>query len=308
MNAVQADQLGKTYGKTGRALEEVSFSVEKGEIFGFIGGNGAGKTTAIKILVGLVNPSHGSALIFEHPAGTREAKEKIGYLPEVSNYPDWIPSGRLLDFYASLSHSSPPGKEWISSLFSLVGLSGKEKIPLRQFSKGMMQRFGLAQSLVGDAPLLLLDEPTSGLDPQAQREMKDLLLSLREKGKTLFFSSHQLSHVEEICDRIGILKDGRLVACASVTSLLDQEGPFEITASPGTEALAGIAPVAPQARVAVMDGKVLVPQEQLIPALEFLRAKGVHIQGVEKKRPSLEDVFLNMVRKGPGANEKGDRP
>lgn len=227
-NAIEFCNLSKTYGRGARAriaLNALNMTVKEGEVFGFIGPNGAGKSTAIKILVGLVTPSGGRAELFGRPCSDPAARRLVGYLPEIANYQDLLTVDELLTRHASMAMISPadiPGR--LLEALELVGLSGRRSSRLRELSKGMLQRFGLAQALVARPSLLILDEPTSGLDPIAQRELKNIILLLKERGTTIFFSSHQLTEIELMCDAVGILHAGHLLACAPLVQLLSDDG------------------------------------------------------------------------------------
>ncbi len=225
--AIAVDDLGKTYRLGLRmrkltALSGLSLRVEEGSIFGFVGPNGAGKTTTIKILVGLIAPSRGSARIFGHPVADPAARRSVGYLPENPAFHDFLRPLEALDLLGRLSGMSGPAlRRRSEEVLDLVGLSGARDVTVRKLSKGMVQRLGLAQAVLHDPPLLVLDEPMSGLDPLGRRDVRDLLVELRRRGKTLFFSTHILNDVETICDRVGMVLRGRLVAEGSLGTLLD---------------------------------------------------------------------------------------
>lgn len=231
MPAILTENLKKTYPGSGRnskvqALWDLNLRVARGEVYGFIGPNGAGKTTAIKLLMGLISPSGGAAFIFGEAAGSIRAKRQIGYLSELAYYYDFMEVGKLLHFYGSFYGISRLDREKrIGEILALVGLSGKKEAKLRELSKGMLQRFGIAQALISNPPLLVLDEPTSGLDPIGQKEIKDIIMRLKERGITIFFSSHKLTEVEHICDTIGIIHLGKMVASGPLSSFLKADSP-----------------------------------------------------------------------------------
>jgi len=228
MNGILIENLVKTFHPTSsrskepiKALQGLNLKVAKGEIFGFIGPNGAGKTTAIKILVGLIRPTSGKALIFGEPAGSLEARRQFGYLSEISYYYPFMEAGELLDYYARLFDLDFQTREQrIKLVLEEVGLAEWRNQRLSDFSKGMQQRFGIAQALISDPPLLILDEPTSGLDPIGQKEVKNIILKLKDKGYTIFFSSHKLTEVENICDNIGIINRGQMLLVDKLENLL----------------------------------------------------------------------------------------
>ncbi|HYM00162.1 MAG TPA: ABC transporter ATP-binding protein, partial [Blastocatellia bacterium] len=206
---------------TVRALDHLSLQVNRGEMFGFLGPNGAGKTTTLKLLMGLMYPTSGSALILGMPIERLEPRTRIGYLPENPYFYDYLTGFELLKYTASLFGLRGSGaRNRIVELIRLVGLtdaaSGRQ---LRKYSKGMLQRIGIAQALVNDPDVLFMDEPMSGLDPLGRREVRDIMLSLRQQGKTIFFSSHILADVEALCDRAAILNNGRLVRCGAISEL-----------------------------------------------------------------------------------------
>ena len=226
MPVVEVDSLQKTFvrgflRRKTEALRGISLSVERGEIFGFLGPNGAGKTTTIKILMGLIFPSGGKASIFGVPAGDREAKRRLGYLPENPYFYDYLSVTELLDMVGRLyGLDRADRRRRAGRLIERVGLSHAATRPLRSYSKGMVQRAGLAQALMGDPELIVLDEPMSGLDPIGRKEVRDLVLELREQGKTVFFSTHILSDATLMCDRVGIIVRGKLHAVGPLGELL----------------------------------------------------------------------------------------
>ena len=202
-------------------MEGLTLEVEKGETFGYLGPNGAGKTTTLKILLGLIQSDSGDARIFGLPVNNVSFKSRIGFLPEQPYFYDYLTGKELLEFYArffGLDRSEK--KKRIAELFEMVSLKGSEGLALRKYSKGMLQRIGIAQALINDPEVIFMDEPLSGLDPLGRKEVKDIILRLKGEGKTIFFCSHVLPDVEMICERIGILNKGRLVAVGSLDKLL----------------------------------------------------------------------------------------
>lgn len=213
------------------ALRSLNIHIKRGEIFGLLGPNGSGKTTTIKLLLGLLFPTSGEALVLGKPAIDVAKNERIGYLPEESYLYKFLNAEETLDFYGRL-FSMPTGvrRERINRLIELVGLNHARKRILKEYSKGMTRRIGLAQALINDPELILLDEPTSGLDPIGTREMKDLILDLREQGKTVLLCSHLLADVQDVCDRIAILHQGELKELGKVSDLLSVQEMTQITA------------------------------------------------------------------------------
>jgi ABC-2 type transport system ATP-binding protein len=227
--AIETDKLRKVY-NTGfwfnqkvESLKPCSLRVYKGETFGLLGLNGAGKTTLLKTLLGIVKPTTGRGLLLGKPIGDRSIKKKIGYLPENPYFYDFLTGWELLEYTAGLFEiPRSVQRKRIPALLELVGLaqSAAKKKQLRQYSKGMVQRVGMAQALINDPELVFLDEPMSGLDPLGRKQMRDIIVSLGDAGKTVFFNSHVLSEVEQICNRVGILAEGELISCGTLEELL----------------------------------------------------------------------------------------
>jgi ABC-2 type transport system ATP-binding protein len=214
------------------ALRALNIEIYRGEIFGLLGPNGSGKTTTIKLLLGLLFPSEGDALVFGQPAADVRKNEKIGYLPEESYLYRFLNAEETLDFYGRLFDLKPKDREERArELIEKVGLKNDRKRILREYSKGMRQRIGLAQALINNPDLVILDEPTSGLDPLGARWMKNLIIELRQQGKTVIMCSHRLEDVQDVCDRIAILSDGELQEYGSVKTLLQDANRVEVQAS-----------------------------------------------------------------------------
>src|SRR5579885_489289 len=214
------------------ALNALDLTIYKGEIFGLLGPNGSGKTTTIKLLLGLLFPTSGEAFVFGEPAAKVEKNERIGYLPEESYLYRFLNAEETLDFYGRLFDIDPETRRRRSAeLIEMVGLSADKKRILKEYSKGMRQRIGLAQALINDPELIILDEPTSGLDPLGTRWMKDLILDLRKKGKTVLMCSHRLDDVQDVCDRIAILYGGDLQELGAVDKLVEDQKRLEVRAS-----------------------------------------------------------------------------
>src|SRR3954464_15803596 len=214
------------------ALRALNLQVNRGEIFGLLGPNGSGKTTTIKLLLGLLFPTDGDALVFNMQAAEVRKNERIGYLPEESYLYRFLTAEETLDFYGRLFNLDPKERnKRAQQLIDIVGLSADKKRKLKEYSKGMRQRIGLAQALINDPELVILDEPTSGLDPIGTRWMKDLILDLRRKGKTVIMCSHRLDDVQDVCDRSAILYNGDLQTLGKVSSLLEDSARLEVRAS-----------------------------------------------------------------------------
>src|SRR5687767_5558506 len=227
MPAIETHALAKDYSvgfwrpRPYRALDGLTLTVEPGEVFGFLGPNGAGKTTTLKLLMQLVYPTSGTASILGRPLGDLEMKRRIGYLPENPYFYDYLTAEELLTYFAGLfGYRGPDRAKRVARLLDEVGLGAERRLQLRKFSKGMIQRVGLAQTLINDPELIFLDEPMSGLDPLGRRDVRALILRLRDEGRTVFFSSHILSDAETLCTRIAIVVKGELTASGSLAELV----------------------------------------------------------------------------------------
>ena len=215
-----------------RALKALDLEIKRGEVFGLLGPNGSGKTTTIKLLLGLLFPTSGDVLVLGKPATDVEKNEKVGYLPEESYLYRFLNAEETLDFYGRLFNmSGAVRRQRVAQLINMVGLESAKRRQLREYSKGMTRRIGLAQALINDPDLILLDEPTSGLDPIGTKNMKDLILELKSQGKTVIMSSHLLADVQDVCDRIGILYQGELKELGRVEDLLKVSDQTEIRAT-----------------------------------------------------------------------------
>jgi ABC-2 type transport system ATP-binding protein len=223
---IEVEQLCVDYGKGAKrtqALKGISFNILPGECVGFVGANGAGKSTTIKTLMGFMFPASGSAQVFGQPAGTAESRQRIGYLPEVALYYPFMKSRELLHLYGGLGGlSKQEVKDRIPALLAKVGLKGKENALLSSFSKGMQQRLGIAQSLITEPDLLIFDELSSGLDPLGRHDLRNVLIELKEAGRTVFFSSHELTEVEALCDRVIMIHQGQIIAQETLQDLNEQ--------------------------------------------------------------------------------------
>jgi ABC-2 type transport system ATP-binding protein len=274
MPALSAQGLSKRYGTT-EALSEISLGVSEGELIGLLGPNGAGKSTFAKIICGLVRPSRGSVEVFGERPGSRGASAAIGYLAELFRFPEWLSALEVLELHQRLAGSSGGASER-QDLLASVGLANEGDRRVATMSKGMQQRLGLAQALIGSPRLLLLDEPTSALDPAGRRTVRDLLARLRSGGTAILLSSHLLSEVELICDRVAILYGGKLVT----------EGvPAELTRGSGVE-------VETNRGVRRFDDTA---REQIPELVQRLVADGERIFGVREVSSTLEDFYIETV-------------
>jgi ABC-2 type transport system ATP-binding protein len=274
--------------------------VAPGEVFGFLGPNGAGKTTTLKLLMRLVFPTSGRAEIFDRPAGDLEVRRRIGYLPEHPYFYDYLTAEELLSYYAGLfGIAGQERARRVSSLLDEVGLGGERRLQLRKFSKGMLQRVGIAQALLNEPELVIFDEPMSGLDPLGRRDVRSLILKLRDRGCTVFFSSHVLSDAEALCSRVAILARGRLVTAGRLTDMLAfQIRGWEVVAS-GVDAslFATLQPRA--ASVTRIGDDRYVFDLPIDPApdrfVADLSSAGATLLSVNPLRDTLEDFFVKQV-------------
>ncbi|MBK9035985.1 MAG: ABC transporter ATP-binding protein [Myxococcales bacterium] len=299
--------LAKTYRtpfrrKKVEALRGVSFEVAAGEVFGFLGPNGAGKTTTIRCLMGLCSITGGKAEILGAPVPTRAARQRMGFLPEQPYFYDYLTVGELLDLGGRLFGMSAADRRARADLLIVkVGLDRARGLPLKKFSKGMMQRAGLALALINDPELVVLDEPMSGLDPIGRKEIRDLILEQRDGGKTVFFSSHILSDVESICDRVAICVAGTIRDIGRPSDLvdattLDSEVRLALADDAPAEAVAAISARASTARR--VPGELLVTvaaSSDLDDLLAFARGQGARVLAVTPRHETLEDLFLRRV-------------
>ena len=279
-------------------LRGVDLTVPRGVIYGFLGPNGAGKTTTLKILTGLLFPDGGTVSLLGRPLGDPQARARLGFLPEAPYFYDYLTGQELLSFLGSLFGLDRRTLEERSrALLSAVGLEGKGGLQLRKYSKGMLQRIGLAQALLNDPDLVVLDEPMSGLDPVGRREIRDLILDLKAQGKTVFFSSHILADAEAICDAVAILMAGKVVREGPLDALLGSEVRFwDVT----LRAPEGFSPP-PEAAVLARQGSQVLLRVEREEALQVLldraRAQGASIRAVAPQKFSLEDLFLAEIPK-----------
>jgi ABC-2 type transport system ATP-binding protein len=282
-----------------RALTDVSFDVAEGSVFGLIGPNGAGKTTTIKILMGLIRPTEGTVSILGQPENSIGIKRFIGDLPESSYYYDFLRTEEVLDFYGRLfGYGAAERRKKTEELLDLVGLGNRKGVRLRHYSKGMLQRIGIAQAMVNDPKVVVLDEPMSGLDPVGRKEVRDIILRLRDQGKTILFSSHILPDVEELCDHVAILVQGRLKAIGSLAELVnprvkETELVFRGNPSAGTpESWKGkvrLRQVGNEAVLSVSDVALLAD------LLDWGRAQGLELISVAPQKETLEDIFVEKL-------------
>jgi ABC-2 type transport system ATP-binding protein len=300
--AIEIENLTKDYPfgflhlKKKRSLEGLTMQVESGEVFGFLGPNGAGKSTTIKLLVRLIFPDAGSARILGKPIADIEMHRDIGYLPEQPYFYDYLTAAEVLDYFARFHDlTATDRRERVSRMLQKVGLETAGKIQLRKYSKGMLQRVGLAQAILHDPKVVILDEPMSGLDPIGRREVRDIILELKREGKTVLFSTHILSDAEMLCDRVGVIVGGKLRGIGAPGEIVGMKAQgmeilFELAAG-GANAAAVIA----KATKTGDRYRMQVSEEELYGALERLRGVGAKILSVAQIKASLEEYFMNLI-------------
>jgi ABC-2 type transport system ATP-binding protein len=309
--AIEIKNLSKDY-ETGfwrkkrvRALDGLTLNVRPGQIFGFLGGNGAGKTTTIKTLMGLIFPTEGSAKILGHDISDVQMHRRIGYCPENPYFYDYLTARELLKYFTELfGFDKTKSKAKCEELLDAVGLAEKDRgRQLRKYSKGMLQRVGIAQSLLNDPEIVFLDEPMSGLDPVGRREVRELIAGLRTKGTTVFMSTHILSDIEALCDEVAILRGGKLAASGSLDELLTASGEtrtLEISVQ-------GVAADTIRERIELIAGATLTPEASgaiirvldetdIDAVLQITRNAGGHLASIKPVKQSLEELFVRETK------------
>ena len=295
--AIETRSLRKRYGEK-LAVEDLSLTVRRGEVFGFLGPNGAGKTTSLKMLLGLVAPTGGAGMLLGAPLGDRATRAKVGFLPEHFRFPEWASARELLRFHGRLLElPDAVARERGERLLGTVDLLDAAHRPLRGYSKGMLQRAGLALALLGEPELVFLDEPTSGLDPLGRRLVRDLIRAERDKGVTVFLNSHLLGEVEATCDRVAFVKAGRVVA---ERALGDESGvAFEAVlraAGLDGETLAGLARFGRVLRHEGDEVRLSLDSDAALPEIaRWVVERGAHLRHLSADRLSLEDQFLEVM-------------
>ncbi len=310
MNIIETTNLTKIYMSFGRkkvqALTELNLSVSDGTIFGLLGPNGAGKTTLVKILLSITFPTSGSARILREELSNYTVKRRIGYLPENHKYPPYLKGGEVLNFFGKLSGMDGVNLEKrIDELLELVNLTKWKKTKVKSYSKGMMQRLGLAQALLNDPDLIFLDEPTDGVDPIGRKEIRDILLELKSRSKTIFLNSHLLSEVEMITDRVGILNKGVMLREGTVKELTEKGEEYKITVEGGSiDEIAG--EFKDKMTIAKLNDNsysvIVANPDDLNNLLDSLRNKGIVLREMVKQKQSLEDMFINLIKESEKEN------
>jgi len=302
MNVIEIEGLRKTYSvgffrKTEKvALKGLSLEVQQGEVFGYLGPNGAGKTTTLKLLMGLMFPTGGSAKILGLNINHAEVKASIGFLPEQPYFYDYLTASELLEYYAQLS--GVPVKERgprARKMLERVGLGESANTQLRKFSKGMLQRVGIAQAIIHDPKIVFMDEPMSGLDPIGRREVRDLIQELHDEGKTIFFSTHILSDAETLCDRVAVLNKGELRGVGVVADLLANTGDKVEIVWQGSAAIAAICELNTECHATGQLVRAVVDKTKLDAAIDAIRRAKAQLISVTPVQPTLEEYFLKQI-------------
>jgi ABC-2 type transport system ATP-binding protein len=295
--ALELNRLRKVYADV-TAVEDLTLKVEKGEVFGFLGPNGAGKTTSVKMMLGLVAPTSGEGYILGAPLGDPSVRGQVGFLPEHFRFHDWLTASEFLTLHADLYHMQRSiTKKRVEELLELVGLTPFTHSKLRTFSKGMLQRIGLAQALLNEPALVFLDEPTSGLDPVGRRLVRDIIRDLRENGTSVFLNSHLLSEVEITCDRVAFIKNGLVARISQLNNLVDGELTVQARVQNlSSQVESGLKRWAQNVR---LDGEHLsltLSSELDLPAVNrYLVENEVAVFSFHPEQISLEDLFMQIV-------------
>jgi ABC-2 type transport system ATP-binding protein len=292
-------RLGFWHRRVKRALDRLDLRVEAGEVFGLLGPNGAGKTTTLKLLFRLIFPTSGTARILGKQLDDRSVRLRVAYLPENPSFYDHLTAQEFLNYVASLfGLSAAERRRRLSQLIDQLGLAAFRNVPLRRFSKGMIQRVGIAQALINDPEVVFLDEPMSGLDPLGRREVREVILRLKERQKTVFFSTHILADAETLCDRVAVLHHGRLQGCGELNRILSLGVSTTelVLEGPSTEALGELRPYATSVVQTGERVRLEVPEESDVQkTLEIILRSGTKLISVNPVKRSLEDYFLQRV-------------
>jgi len=295
--AIATQDLRKRYGKK-VAVAGLSLNVERGEVFGFLGPNGAGKTTAVKMMLGLARPTAGEARLLDAPPGDWRVRRKVGFLPEHFRFHEWLRADEFLDVHGQFfGMPKAERRQRVPELIELVGLGDDAQRKLGQFSKGMLQRVGLAQALLNRPELIFLDEPTSGLDPLGRRLVRDIIRQQREQGVTIFLNSHLLSEVEVTCDRVAFIKGGQVVQVADLHTMVEGDTQVELRlgqVKPGL--LQGLEQFGHGVRADGEQVTLFVQGEEQLPAIAaWVVEQGVGLYALTPHKLSLEEMFVRIV-------------
>jgi ABC-2 type transport system ATP-binding protein len=294
---IETHALRKEFGSK-VAVKDLSLVVERGEVFGFLGPNGAGKTTSVKMLLDLIRPTGGEGRIFGRPPGDPHVRARVGFLPEHFRFHDWLTGEEFLSLHADM-YKIPRdiAHDRIVELLELVGLTDHADKKLRAYSKGMLQRIGLAQALLNEPDLVILDEPTSGLDPVGRRLVRDIIRDLRQRGITIFLNSHLLSEVEITCDRVAFIKFGEVIHISPLQSLVEGELTVQIRArNLHQEVIQGLSSWSQNVRIDDEHLSLTLNGEADLPLVNrYLVEQGVEVYALEPQKISLEDLFIQIV-------------
>ncbi len=304
MNVIQINGVTKNFpakkfsGEKIKALDNVSFSVGSGEIFGLLGPNGAGKTTLVKILLGITYSTAGKASLFDKPVTDVNIKRRVGYLPENHKFPNYLTGEQVIDYFGRLSglRKSDLEKKTYKYL-KIVGMDEWGTTKIKKYSKGMLQRLGLAQAMISNPDLIFLDEPTDGVDPIGRKEIRDVLLELKSQGKTIFLNSHLLSEIELICDRVAILNKGALIKEGSVEDITTSENKYVFLTSDLSDEIMNKLLVEHKSTVQGRNefSCFVNGVEDVNKIIDYLRSSGILIHGVSREKNSLESMFINLI-------------
>ncbi len=306
MSVIEVKDLYKSYGGI-EALKGVSLKVAPGQIYGLLGQNGAGKSTLIKILLGIVRITSGDAFLLGYPAGTTEIRKKVGYLPEDHSFPGYHTGESLLHFYGELYGMNRPDRiKRIAESLDIVGLGKRGASKIKTYSKGMKQRLGIAQSFFHDPEVIFLDEPTDGVDPVGRKEIRELLATLRDEGRTIFVNSHLLPEIELMCDRVAIMHKGEIVRTGTVAELTKTSERYSITLAPGTAFPVGdvkgmgfnVEPDGEETHIELKAG------QSIDSVLDYLASKSLRLRSVNESKQTLEDIFMSLVENAERGNAK----
>jgi ABC-2 type transport system ATP-binding protein len=302
--AIETENLSKEYPhgflhlKKKTSLDGLTMQVEDGEVFGLLGPNGAGKSTTIKLLMGLIFPTAGSARMLGKLVSDVAMHRAIGYLPEQPYFYDYLTAAEVLDYFARFhGYSAAERSERVQKMLRKVGLETAGKIQLRKYSKGMLQRVGLAQAILHDPKLVILDEPMSGLDPVGRREVRDIILELKKAGKTILFSTHILPDAEMLCDRVGVIAGGKLRGVGAPGAIVGVKATGMEIAFELPEGGAMVEQIQAKAEKTGAAYRIGVSESELYRTLEELQAAGARIVSVTQIKPTLEDFFMELVGK-----------
>ncbi|PID26848.1 MAG: ABC transporter ATP-binding protein [Candidatus Cloacimonadota bacterium] len=290
---IKTKDLTKVYSGKVKALDSFSFNLKKGEVYSLLGPNGAGKTTLMRVLLSIILPTSGEASIGGFDISNPKSRSSIGYLSEKHAFPDFLTSSEVLYYYGMMNGRSKKYiKDKIDPLLSLVNLEKVKKVKVKKYSKGMLQRLGIAQTLIGDPEIIFLDEPTDGIDPVGRKEVRDIISRVKSEGKTIFINSHLLSEVEKISDRIAIMKNGSMIKEGVLSDFIFENDKVEIKCNADTDKFKNcLEPLGLQITDYTFDSTT----ETLNKAIDLLRKDGIEINEIIRSKTSLEDYFIKII-------------